>query len=103
MPDFRISPESIVLPEVGNVDKALGAADAPQRSVWKGLEGTLLALPFDKARITADCAGLKTIIVIGEEKSMRRVAQTHGPLDHRVKHRREFARRGVDDLQYLGG
>ncbi len=29
------------------------------------------------------------------------VAKAHGPFEHRVEHRRELARRGIDDLQYL--
>src|SRR5215813_1704505 len=32
-----------------------------------------------------------------------RSTQPHCPFEHRVEHRREVTRRGVDDLQYLSG
>ena len=37
------------------------------------------------------------------EDAKRGIAQPDCLLEHRVEHRGEVARRGIDDLQYLGG
>src|SRR5689334_23231121 len=40
--------------------------------------------------------------VEGPERREVELAQTNGPFEYRVEHRTEVARRGIDNLQYLG-
>jgi hypothetical protein len=47
--------------------------------------------------------GYEATIVVGEENSNIRLAQAHRLFEHRIEHWREIARRGVDDLQHIGG
>ena len=41
--------------------------------------------------------------IIGPKDTESGVAQPQSFVEHRLKHRRQIARRGVDHLQYLGG
>jgi len=41
--------------------------------------------------------------VISPQHANIDLTQSQGLVEHRVEHRREVARRGVDDLQHLGG
>ena len=43
-----------------------------------------------------------TVLIKKHKRAEIRLTQTQGLLQHRVEHRREVARRGIDDLQYLG-
>ena len=41
--------------------------------------------------------------IVRQERAERRPAQPHRPLQHRIEHRCQIARRRVDHLQHLGG
>jgi hypothetical protein len=46
---------------------------------------------------------MEVLAVICIERAERRTAQPHRLFQHRIEYRREVARRGIDDLQHLGG
>jgi hypothetical protein len=45
----------------------------------------------------------KPLAVIGAQLTEGAAAQAQRLIQHRVEHRLEITRRGIDDLQYLGG
>ncbi len=54
-------------------------------------------------RHTTRCGGAKQLPVVSGHNPKCRLAQGHGLVQHRIEHRREIARRGIDDPQHLGG
>src|SRR5437762_12408917 len=55
------------------------------------------------SRDATDRGRMEGIAVVGIEVPEGRPTSPHFPPQHRVKHRREVAGRGIDDSQYLGG
>src|SRR5215471_11848186 len=49
------------------------------------------------------CDGVRGFTVKGVQNTKARITQTDCLFEHRVEHRREVARRGIYDLQHLGG
>jgi hypothetical protein len=83
--------------QVFSIDHAL------KRTSRRRSEGTPLAAEGGKSdrHAVLGCWG-ETLTVIGRERAERRFAQSGCLFEHRVEHRREIARRGIDDLQHLG-
>src|SRR5262249_37725221 len=84
------------------MDYSLPAADSSQRSTWTRSNRAELRRPFDIARWTANRGEMEKFAVIGKHVTVSRLAEADRSLEHRVEHRGEVARRGIDDLQYLG-
>src|SRR5215472_8214275 len=85
------------------MDDPLSPFDPAQWRVWIRLNWPGLPSPLDVARLPSCGAGAKAFAVVGVEVAMARSAQTYRLVQHRFEYRREVARRGIDDLQYLGG
>ena len=68
------------------------------RSNWSKLPSA-----FDKRPLTAYCNQIKELTIEGPRNPECGLAQPNCLVQHRVKHRREIARRRVDDAQDLSG
>ena len=76
---------------------------SPCRPSWRPAGGCLAQILRERGRHAARRHGMETLAVVGVEHSERRLAQPHRLFQHRIEHRRQIARRGVDHLQHLGG
>jgi hypothetical protein len=59
--------------------------------------------PSDEARLAAHRDRMNTLAVKRIKMPVSRITQAHRLVEHRVEHRREVARRRIDDLQHLSG
>src|SRR6516225_3245240 len=46
---------------------------------------------------------METVAIVAPQNAESGLAETYGLIQHRVEHWRDVARRGIDDLQNLGG
>src|SRR6516164_5517964 len=62
-----------------------------------------LSSPLVEFAMATGCNEVESFSIISGDVAKAGLAQTHRFFEHRVENRREVARRGVDDLQHLGG
>src|SRR5215831_15827611 len=92
---------SWVLPNVGDVNDALATQQPPSRCVGRGTCRAVLPKPLAQVRCPTYCDRIEAFAVACPKCPRGRIAKDDCLLDHCVEHRREVARRRVDDLQYL--
>ena len=90
------------LRQIAHLDRPLTAYEPHHRVV--GVMAKRLPHNFEKwCRQVAPRDGAKEFAVIGQQGAVRRFAKGVRLFQYRIEHRREIARRGVNDTQYLGG
>src|SRR6516225_9710728 len=91
---------------IGIADEPLSLSQYPRQwttTAFSGLKRTNLTPPLNNTRLTSHCRGMEALAVKGVELPVGGVAKPHRSFEYCVEHRDEITRRGVDDLQHLGG
>src|SRR5262249_43950121 len=101
--ESRVGAINFFFAEIGNMDDSFAATDSPQRGLWSRPNGTYLPHPLNVVRLTAVCRWMKGFAVISKKVTMRRFAKPYCLVEHGLEDRGEVTRRGVNDLQHLGG
>src|SRR5215472_10047356 len=91
---------------IGNLCDALALHYAAQRAgvrtATNRSDGAEPPPPLRKTCLALDCGGVELLAIECINVPVVRLTQPHRLFQHGVKHRREIARRGVDDAQHLG-
>src|SRR5262245_46172012 len=93
---------SRVLPNVGDVNDALATQQPPPRCVARGTRRAVLPKPRAQTRCPTYGDRIEPFAVACPKRPRGRIAKAYCPLDQRLEHRCQIARRGIDDLQHLG-
>src|SRR5215831_3248637 len=84
------------------MDNLLAPDHALHRSAGPRPPRPILTRPFVKSGMASDGCETKVFAIVGSDVPAFPLAQPQGLFEHSVEDRGEIARRGVDDLQYLG-
>ena len=101
----RVAAIRFFLRSVGNLRDALTLHDATQRA---GVRSAIRSdeaeppPPLHKPLLALDRGGVELLAIERQDVPIVRFAQPHCLFEHGIEYWREIARRGVDDLQYLG-
>jgi hypothetical protein len=88
--------------DVGHVNETLSVLQALERweaMHWKPVTRQRLV----RFRISARSYRAQILAITDHQRTQRSAAESVGLFQYCIEHRREVARRGIDDLQYLGG